>query len=78
MATKVIPRARAGSKDDDKQLDFLYKFEPGIAQASFGILVAEKAGLNAKVLEIASRKAAQFNDRLSSLVNRIKDHKNKA
>jgi len=57
MASQVIPKTRkksgAVSTEDDKQLDFLYKFEPGIAHASFGIMVAEKAGLNAKVLEIA-------------------------
>jgi len=50
----------------------LYKFKPGVAGGSFGILVAEKAGLNAKVLEIAARKAAQFNDKLARLVQSVK------
>ena len=35
----------------------MYKFEPGVAEASFGIVVARKAGLDERVLEIASRKA---------------------
>ena len=43
-----------------------------MAEASFGIVVAEKAGLNSKVLEIASRKASQFNDKLSVLVKKVK------
>ena len=57
---------------DKRELEFLYKFEPGVAEASFGIVVARKAGLDARVLEIASRKAEQFNDRLSTLVHRVK------
>ena len=41
----------------NKELQFLYKFEPGVAESSFGIVVAQRAGLNDKVLEIAARKA---------------------
>lgn len=55
-----------------KEIEFLYKFAPGVAESSFGIMVAEKAGLNAKVLEIAARKAAQFNDKLVRLVHQVK------
>lgn len=43
-----------------------------MAEASFGIAVARKAGLNARVLEIAARKAEEFNDKLAALVNRVK------
>ena len=54
MAAKVVPKTgKKAAGTVDKQLDFLYKFEPGVAHSSFGIMVAEKAGLNAKVLEIA-------------------------
>ena len=60
---------------DKRELEFLYKFEPGVAEASFGIVVARKAGLDERVLEIASRKAEQFNDRLSTLVHRVKAKK---
>ena len=35
-------------------------------------MVAKKAGLNDTVLEIAQRKAAQFNNKLSHLVSRVK------
>ena len=72
MAAQVVPKKGKKAISDGKQLDFLYKFEPGVAHSSFGIMVAEKAGLNAKVLEIAQRKANQFNDRLSSLVQKVK------
>lgn len=85
MKTQVVEaattKAKTGSKHEGeegpgaKQLDFLYKFEPGVAHSSFGIMVAEKAGLNAKVLELAQKKANQFNDRLSHLVNRVKELK---
>jgi len=35
-------------------------------------MVAQKAGLNARVLEIAQRKATQFNNKLSHLVRQVK------
>jgi len=49
---------KANKTEKRKQLSFLYKFEPGVAQSSFGIVVARKAGLNERVLEIAQRKAS--------------------
>lgn len=49
---------KAGKTEKRKELDFLYKFEPGVAQSSFGIVVARKAGLDERVLEIAQRKAS--------------------
>ena len=46
MVSQVIDEENkeAGS-GNKKQLDLLYKFEPGVAESSFGIMVAEKAGL---------------------------------
>ena len=35
------------------QLQFLYKFEKGVAERSFGIIVAKMAGLSKRVLERA-------------------------
>ena len=83
MAAQIIedakpkPRKSSGKATpvgftDRRDLEFLYKFEPGVAEASFGIVVAKKAGLDPKVLEIASRKAQQFNDKLSHLVHKVK------
>jgi len=54
---KVTGKKSPAVVNDRKELEFLYKFEPGVAEASFGIMVARKAGLDARVLEIASRKA---------------------
>ena len=41
-----------------REIQFSYKFEPGEAKSSFGIAVAYKAGMDERVLEIATRKAA--------------------
>ena len=49
--------AAASSSVQSNELQFHYKFEPGVAESSFGIIVAKKAGLDPRVLEIASRKA---------------------
>lgn len=49
---------KANKTEKRKELSFLYKFEPGVAQSSFGIVVARKAGLDERVLEIAQRKAS--------------------
>ena len=61
MAATVVDEEQNISKKSThkikKELDFLYKFEPGVAESSFGIMVAEKAGLPAEVLDIATRKA---------------------
>ncbi len=49
---------KASKTEKHRDLSFHYKFEPGVAESSFGIIVARKAGLDAKVLEIATRKAS--------------------
>jgi DNA mismatch repair ATPase MutS len=61
----------SANADASKQIEFLYKFKPGVAGVSLGILVAEKAGLNTIVLKNAARKAAQFNDKLALLVQQV-------
>lgn len=65
-------KAIAGSTQPEK-LEFLYKFEPGVAEASFGIAVARNAGLDERVLDIATRKALEFNDRLAILVTKVSE-----
>lgn len=56
-SAKKADAAGSGSAQSN-ELQFHYKFEPGVAESSFGIIVAKKAGLDARVLEIASRKAS--------------------
>ena len=41
-------------------LKFLYKFSPGFAPKSFGIIVAQMAGIPASVVESANRRAESF------------------
>ena len=41
----------------ERAIVFLYKFVPGVSDSSFGIGVAEMAGLPLQVLEIAEKKA---------------------
>jgi len=43
-----------------EDLKFLYKFEPGIAPQSFGIIVAKMAGLKDRVLKNARKMANDF------------------
>ena len=42
---------------------------PGVAKESFGIYVAETAGIPDAVLAIARAKSKEFNESLASLVN---------
>ena len=58
-------------------LKFLYKFAPGYAPKSFGIVVAQMAGLNDKVLQAASKRAKLFKERVHKLTGGIhqKDQK---
>ena len=72
MAAEVVREEAKTESAARKELDFLYKFEPGIAEASFGIAVAKMAGLNPKVLQTAALKASQFNNKLSDLVAKVK------
>lgn len=44
-----------------------------MAEASFGIAVARNAGLDERVLDIATRKALEFNDRLAILVTKVSE-----
>ena len=48
MVSQVIDEEennKEAASKNKKQLELLYKFEPGVAESSFGIMVAEKAGL---------------------------------
>jgi DNA mismatch repair ATPase MutS len=56
-------------KDEErKTVGFNYKFQPGVAKESFGIYVAETAGIPERVLQIARAKSTEFNDSLIALV----------
>ena len=50
-----------GEPCDSRAIVFLYKFVPGAADTSFGVGVAEMAGLPQTLLEKAEYKAKQFN-----------------
>jgi DNA mismatch repair ATPase MutS len=58
-------------KSGEQKVGFSYCFKPGVASHSFGIYVAECAGINSKVLQIAARKAQQFNDNLANVVRQL-------
>lgn len=61
-ATKQLSLYHMTSEYDKEQgsLRFLYKFEPGVAPQSFGIIVAKMAGVNDNVLKRARAKAIEF------------------
>ena len=61
------------SKYDEatSHLQFLYKFEKGIAPQSFGIVVAKMAGIDKSILDVATNKAKNFEDKLAVLTDRI-------
>lgn len=56
-------------------LKFLYKFAPGYAPKSFGIMVAQMAGVNDNVLKIASKRADRFKDMVRKLTGDV--HRNR-
>ena len=58
-------------KPEIQKVNFTYKFLPGVSASSHGIYVATKAGLDKKVIEIATRKATEFNDKLGKLVKKV-------
>ena len=58
-------------KSEITKVNFAYKFIPGVSSSSLGIYVAKKAGLNERVIEIAQRKASQFNDKLFGIVSKF-------
>ena len=47
MTSQVVEKEQnnAAGKEGKKELELLYKFQPGAAESSFGIMIAEKAGL---------------------------------
>ena len=47
-------------KAESRAVIFLYKFIPGIADSSFGVGVAQMAGLPEKVLLRAEQKSAEL------------------
>ena len=49
-----------GNPTDSRAIVFLYKFIMGAADTSFGVGVAEMAGLPQSLLNSAERKAKQF------------------
>jgi len=57
MASEVIE-----SKDAAKTLKFLYKFQKGVATQSFGIFIAQLAGVNDSIIKRARQKAIEFGE----------------
>ena len=58
-------------KREIHKVNFTYKFVPGVSSSSLGIYVAKKAGLDSKVIDIAQRRASEFNDKLSKIVTQV-------
>lgn len=56
---------------ETNHLKFLYKFAPGYAPKSFGIFVAQLAGINENVVKIANRKSDQFQEMITKLTQGI-------
>ena len=46
---------------------FLYKFMPGISLSSFGVSVAEMAGIDRKVLDKASKVSSEFKSTITEI-----------
>jgi DNA mismatch repair ATPase MutS len=57
MASEVIK-----SKDSTKTLKFLYKFQKGVASQSFGIFIAQLAGIDDSIVKRARQKAIEFGE----------------
>ena len=54
-------------KDDEQGIVFLYKFIEGISNASYGVKVAELAGIRKAVVDKARKVAAEFSTRIEHI-----------
>ena len=62
---------RSEYDEENHHLKFLYKFAPGFAPKSFGIFVAQMAGVNENVIKIANKRADAFNSMVTKLTSGI-------
>ena len=56
-----------GGRQVGNQIRFLYKFSPGVTLCSFGIHVAQIAGLMPRVLEKAEEVSLKFNKSIQAI-----------
>ena len=59
-------------KETGKKIRFLYKFARGISLSSFGVQVADMAGIDKKVIERAKGISSSFNSNIEVLKKRAK------
>jgi DNA mismatch repair ATPase MutS len=52
--------------DEDEEVVFLYKLEPGPTESSFGLNVAKMAGLPNDILQMATKLAKQFEQTMTT------------
>lgn len=56
-----------------RKIRFLYRFEKGVANSSFGVSVAEMAGIPRDVVDKAEKVSTGFNKTIDIIKKRIKD-----
>lgn len=56
-----------------RTIRFLYKFEKGVSNSSFGVSVAEMAGVPSKVVDVAEKVSSGFNRTIEIIKKRIKE-----
>jgi len=59
------------TEEGSGDVQFLYRFEQGVAERSHGLFIAKLAGVPESVLRMAEAKSIEFNDKLEGLTKRI-------
>jgi DNA mismatch repair ATPase MutS len=54
-----------------RKVNFLYKFAPGVTLSSFGIAVAEMAGIGHDVIQKAEKRSSEFNYNIKCIKSKI-------